>query len=133
MRFFTGYLGCEKIARGVTGIHGRFPASEAYSHRKSIRLAEVKTAAAALALPVSADTLQWLFADWNEQSLLSPQAPGASHSARFLRNKAIHDFGPSHIAEVAAHAPFLNPMIEAFLACVPAVLQYQKRHFANVL
>jgi hypothetical protein len=132
MRFFADYFGCEKIARGLTGIHARVPASKAYHHRRALSLAEIQTAAAALALPVSAESLQWLFADWNEQHLLNAPAPGRSNSARFLRNKVTHDFGPSHIALVVAHAPFLNPQLQTFLSCVPAILAYQKRHFSSV-
>ena len=132
MRFFVDYFGCEKIARGLIGIHARLPATKAYHHRKSFSLVEIQTAAAAPALPVSAGDLHWLFANFNEQHLLQTSTPGVSHSARYLRNKATHDFGPSHIALVVTHAPFLNPKLQGFLACVPAILAYQRRHFSSV-
>lgn len=132
VRFFVDYFGCEKIARGLIGIHAQLPASKAYHHGKTLCLAEIQDAAAALALPVSSDDLQWLFADFKEQRLLQTSTPGISYSARCLRNKVMHDFGPSHIALVAAHAPFLNPKLQALLASVPAILEYQTRHFCNV-
>ena len=132
VRFFIDYFGCEKIARGLTGIHAQLPASKAYHHRKAISLAEIQAAAAAVALPASANELQCLFADFNEQHLLQSSTQGATNSARYLRNKATHDFGPSNVAQVVAHAPFLNPKLQAFLACVPAILAYQKRHVSNV-
>jgi hypothetical protein len=132
MRFFVDYFGCEKIARGLVGIHARWPATKAYHHRQSLRLGEIQVAAAALALPVSAGDLQWLFADFSEQHLLQSSTPSVSDSARYLRNKATHDFGPSHIALVAAHAQFLNPKLQEFLACVPVILAYQKQHFSTV-
>jgi hypothetical protein len=132
VRFFVDYFGCEKIARGLIGIHGLLPATKAYHHRKSFKLVEVQAAAAALGLPVSVDDLQWLFADFDEQHLLKASTPNVSKSARCLRNKLTHDFGPSHVALVVAHAPFLNPKLQAFLACVPAILAYQRGHFASI-
>ena len=132
MRFFVDYFGCEKIARGLVGIHARLPATKAYHHKKSLSLTEIQAAAVALTLPVSASDLHWLFADFNEQHLLQTSTPGVSNSARYLRNKVTHDFGPSHIALVVAHAPFLNPKLQAFLACVPAILAYQRCHFSNI-
>jgi hypothetical protein len=132
LRFFADYFACEKIARALIGIHARLPASKAYRHGKPLSLAEVKVAAAALALPISVDSLQWLFADWNEQDLLTAPAPGVSHSARYLRNRVTHDFGPTHIAMVVAHAPHLHAKLQAFLACVPSILAYQKLHFSSI-
>jgi hypothetical protein len=43
-----------------------------------------------------------------------------------------HDFGPSNVARVTGHARFHNSRMEAFLACVPAIFEYQKLHFAGV-
>lgn len=132
MRFFVDYFGCEKIARGLIGIHARWPVTKAYHHKRPLKLVEIQAAAAALALPVSVSDIQWLFADFNEQHLLRSLTPGVSSSARYLRNKLTHDFGPSNVAQIVIHASFLNQKLQSFLACAPAILEYQKRHFVSV-
>lgn len=131
MRFFAYYFGCEKIARGLTGIHARRPATKAYHHKQGLKLNDVKAAAAAIGLQVSQQDLDWLFADFNEQHLLQA-TPSCTNSARHLRNLVTHHFGPSNIAQVAKHAPYHNPRMETFLGCVPAILEYQRLHFAGV-
>jgi hypothetical protein len=131
MRFFAYYFGCEKIARGLVGIHVQRPATEVYHHKHRLKLKDIKAAAVALQLNVSQSDLDWLFADFNEQDIL--QTTGSyTNSARYLRNRVTHDFGPSNVARVAKHAPFHNPRMEAFLRCVPAIFDYQKLHFAGV-
>lgn len=132
MRFFVDYFGCEKIARGLIGINKRWPATKAYHHNTILSLCDIQSAASALALPISAGDLVWLFADFNQQHLLKTSMPGISKSARYLRNKVTHDFGPSNVALVANHAPFLNPKLQAFLACAPVILAYQREHFYNI-
>jgi hypothetical protein len=126
VRFFLCYFGCEKIARGLVGIHKRWPAKKAYSYKPYLSLAQVKAAAVEFGLQVSVEDLNWLFADYNEQELLQSGRLERMYSARFLRNSMIHDFGPSNLARVDVHAPFLNPKLEAFLACAPTILSYQR-------
>ena len=132
MRFFVYYFGCEKIARGLVGIHGRWPAAKAYHHKRNLKLSDVKTSAAALGLRIPQQDLDWLFADFNEQHILQSSAPAWTNSARYLRNTMTHDFGPTNVARVAKHAPFHNPKMETFLGCVPTILEYQRLHFAEV-
>lgn len=131
MRFFAYYFGCEKIARGLLGIHARCPATAAYHHKQGLKLNDIKAAAAAVGLNISQQDLDWLFADFNEQHILKTTS-SCTNSARYLRNLVTHDFGPSNVARVAKHAPFHNPRMEAFLSCVPAIFEYQKLHFAGV-
>ena len=131
MRFFAYYFGCEKIARGLTGIYARWPATTAYHHKQGLKLNDVKAAAAAFRLNISQQDLDWLFADFNEQCILQT-TPSCTNSARYLRNLVTHDFGPSNVARVTTHAPLHNPRMETFLGCVPAILEYQKLHFAGV-
>jgi hypothetical protein len=131
MRFFVYYFGCEKIARGLVGMHSRCPATAAYHHRQSLKLNDIKAAAAAFGLNVAPPDLDWLFADFNEQHLLQATS-SCTNSARYLRNLVTHDFGPSNVARVTGHARFHNSRMEAFLACVPAIFEYQKLHFAGV-
>ncbi len=131
MLFLVTYFGCEKIARGLVGIHARLPATKAYGHRTPIQLKTIKAAAAGLGLSVLEQDLDWLFADLNEQHLLGPTS-GWTNSARHLRNNLTHDFGPTNVARVAKHAPFLNPKMKSFLGCVPEILAYQCLHFSGI-
>jgi hypothetical protein len=130
--FLVYYFGCEKLARGIVGIHSRLPAKTAYHHRKPLRLEEIKVAAAALDLAISKEELDWLFADFNQQNLLRSTHSDWTASARHLRNILSHDFGPSNVARIAEHAPFHNPRMKSFLECVPQILAYQKLHFSEV-
>lgn len=132
MRFFVYYFGCEKIARGLVGIRARLPATTAYRPGKHPKFESVKAAAVALGLGVPQQDIDWLFADHDQQGLLHPPNLEWTNSARCLRNAVIHDFGPSNIARVTKHAPLLNPKLDAFLGCVPAILKYQRLHFAGV-
>jgi hypothetical protein len=131
IRFFIYYFGCEKIARGLVGIHSRRPATEVYHHRHSLKLSDIKAAASTIGLTVPSQDLDWIFADIKEQHLLQ-STPSWTTSARCLRNNATHDFGPSNVARVTEHAPFHIPKMEAVLASVPTILEYQRRHFAGV-
>jgi hypothetical protein len=132
VQFLAYYLGCEKIARGVVGIHRRAPALDAYHHRASLKLEDVKAGAAALNLSVPVDDIDWLFADYNQQSLLRSSNPDWTNSARYLRNLLGHDFGPSNVAKVEKHAPFHNPRMKAFLGCIPKIFEYQRLHFSGI-
>ena len=84
MRFFVYYFGCEKLARGLVGIHLRWPASKAYHHRQSLNLADIKAAAAAIAIGVSQQDVEWLFADINDQHILQSPRPGWETSASVM-------------------------------------------------
>jgi hypothetical protein len=131
MRFFAYYFGCEKIARGLLGIHGRLPATTAYSHKHGLKLNDIKVAVAALGLNVSTQDLDWLFADFHEQHVLQATS-SCTNSARYLRNLVTHDFGPSNVARVIRHAPFHNIRMEVFLGCVPTIFEYQELHFSGI-
>lgn len=132
MRFFAYYFGCEKIARGLTGIHACLPATTVYCHKRGLKLKDIKVAAVDLRLNISQQDLDWLFADFNEQNILQATS-SFTNSARYLRNLVTHDFGPSNIARITRHASFHNPRMERFLGCVPAIFDYQKIHFSEVV
>ena len=131
MLFLVLYFGCEKIARGLVGIQARLPAAKAYRHGQPIQLKDIKAAAAGLGLSVLEQDLDWLFADFNQQHLLRTTSE-LINSARHLRNNLTHDFGPTSVARIAKHAPFLNPKMSGFLGCIPEILAYQRLHFAGI-
>lgn len=132
MQFVSYYFGCEKIARGIVGIHQRIPATKAYHHRGRLSLGEIKVAALQLGLGISPDRLEWIFADHQEQRLLQSVSPAVCNSARVLRNNLTHDFGPTNVAIITRHASFLNPVLLGFLGCTDQVLSYLRAHFSGV-
>ena len=131
MLFLVLYFGCEKIARGLVGIHARLPAPEAYRPGRRIQLKDIKASAAALGLSVLEQDLAWLFAGDRQQHMLRPTS-AITNSARYLRNNLTHDFGPTNVARITQHAPFLNPKMKSFLGCVPKILAYQRAHFSRI-
>jgi hypothetical protein len=131
MQFLGYYFGCEKLARGIVGIHLRWPATKAYAHGTRMRLKEIETASKALSLTVGMDDLVCTFADFDEQSLLRAVA-GVDRSARVLRNSLGHDFGPTNVAHIVERASFHNRRMQSFLGCAAQVLTYQRTHFGAI-
>lgn len=133
VQFATYYFACEKLARGIVGIHLRRSATEAYRHsttKKYLNLDNIKSAAAALKLSISPDDLEYLFATFSKQNLLP--ASQCNSSARVLRNKLGHDLGPSNIEKILNHADFIIPRMNKFLACAKQVLAYQEANFSDI-
>jgi hypothetical protein len=130
-QFVTYFFACEKLAHGIVGIANRRAASDQYSHRNRLRLTELKAAAAVMNLSITPFKLDCVFADLQEQRLLTRTA-GVQVSARILRNKLTHDFGPTNIDKILGSASILIPMMSTFLNCTQAVLAYQRTHFTYV-
>lgn len=129
-QFLAYYFACEKLARAVVGIHAQLSATKAYAHGTTMRLKGIQAASSALSLSVSTDDLVWIFADFNEQSLLPAIAPHSS--ARVLRDALGHDFGPTNVVRIAEGARFHNLTMRSFLACGTEVPAYQRAHFSAV-
>jgi hypothetical protein len=131
MQFMARYFACEKLARGIVGIHLRWPATRAYSHQTKLLLRQIDAGCRGLALPITPDDIIWIFADFNEQTLL-PHTPAGGRSARVLRNTLIHDFGPTNVAHITESAQFHGRRMTAFLGCANQVLEYQRRSFSSI-
>ena len=129
-RYLALYFGCEKLAKAVVGIEQRAHANNAYEAK--MKLAAVKSAVAALSLPANVAQLEWLFAGKTEQTHLQGRTALLNASARVLRDKLVHDFGPTNVDRIAAHARFHLPMMEAFLGLHPRVLSHLEQHFQHV-
>lgn len=130
-QFITYFFACEKLAHGIVGIHNARPATEQYNHRNRLRLTDLKTASTALGLRVQLLDLDCLFAEYNEQHLLHA-AGTVRTSARLLRNKLTHEFGPTNAEKILRQSGVLIPKMIAFLSCIPHVLAYQRARFADV-
>src|SRR3981189_330116 len=57
VKFLGYYFGCEKLARGIVGIHLRHPARHAYDPRQYLCLTKIEHASSELALSISTDDL----------------------------------------------------------------------------
>jgi hypothetical protein len=132
VRFLVCYFGCEKLARGIVGIHKRWSANKAYGHDTKLRLDDTKSAAAALNLSIPIDDLNYVFANEQEQQLLLAANSPFQRSARNLRNVLGHDFGPSNVGLILDHADFLIPKMIKFLDCASEALAYQRAHFSGI-
>jgi hypothetical protein len=115
-RFLFLYYGCEKLGKGIVGIHEKWKAEAAYE--MTLELSELKSAVKALNLPTTDAELDNLF--------LSSK----NTSARYWRNKIVHDFGPSNVANVLKNSVALNRQMHDFLdGCTPAILKYLKTNY----
>ncbi len=70
-QFIASFFACQKLAHGIVGIVAARPATSEYHPRNSIRLNDIKSSAAAMNLRISATELDWIFADYKEQHLLT--------------------------------------------------------------
>lgn len=73
---------------------------------------QVQAAAVALCLSISQVDVDWLF---------NGSKPS---SAKSLRDTLIHDFGPTHVDLITAHASVHDPRMTAFLTCSADVLKH---------
>lgn len=133
MLFFTSIFGCEKIARGLVGIHAQKPAGDVYSHASpSMELTKIQAAAQALGLSIEPARLAQIFASERDIQAghLGATSAGA-YSARTLRNKVAHDFGPSHIDLISNFGPDLIQAMRVLRGCVPEVHAFLKARYPN--
>ena len=121
INFVAYFFGCEKLALGIVGINKRCPAENAYCKNKKLDLGDIKNAATKLGLQISATELTDLF-----------DGQGSS-SARNLRNKLAHDFGPTQVLNITNIAHDFIPKMKRFLGGAEQVQGYLKAHFSHVV
>jgi hypothetical protein len=118
-KFLFLYYGCEKLAKGIVGIHFQWEA-EAASWR-ILDPRQLRTAAAAMNLAITDAELNLLFSD-------------DANSARQLRNKIVHDFGPWNFGNIVENSATLNPRMHAFLdKHTPPVLAHLTANYWHLL
>jgi hypothetical protein len=119
-RFMFLYYGCEKLAKGIVGIHAQWEAEEAYN--QSLELAGLKAAASAMKLGIPDAELDALFLS-NDKT-----------TARYWRNEIAHNFGPSNVGNIVKHSAALNKRMHDLLdAYTPAVLAYLRANYSHLL
>ena len=119
-RFLFLYYGCEKLGKGIVGIHKTWAADEAYE--QSLHLSELKLAVHGMGLAIPDAELDALFVSDDKRT------------ARYWRNEIVHNFGPSNVQNVVKHSTTLNRLMHNFLESrTPPVLAFLKRTYAHLL
>jgi hypothetical protein len=120
--FLAYYFGCEKLAVAIVGMCEGLDASQAEEKFRSHKpnLEQIKAAAAVLGIPFPPGDLPYLFANDDQQKSLDTQI-----SARGLRNKVVHQFGPSNLKELADYPKIISKM-KQFHQCSNHVLDYAR-------
>jgi len=105
-QFIVYYFAAEKLAKSIVGIFNRKPAEEAYNF-VPVHPPTLKTAAELMSLQISAMTIDALFQ--KERGSSTPR------TAREIRDRLFHDFGPTQVSHVKTHATRLVPLMVRFI------------------
>jgi len=119
-RFLFLYYGCEKLGKGIVGIHKTWAADDAYD--QSLHLSELRLAVCGLRLDISDAELNALFVS-NDKT-----------TARYWRNEIVHNFGPWNVKTIIKHSATLNKQMHDFLEShTSSVLDFLKRTYGHLL
>lgn len=122
--FIFNYFSCEKLSKIIIGVSTRQPATKVFKIGYGLNINNIKSSCKNLSLNIREEDIEWIFNSqcndnrWKHLLLThnnSPSAPNDAKSARWLRNKIVHDMGPSNARRVQEHANFLNAKMEQFL------------------
>ncbi|MGY4252936.1 hypothetical protein ACVI1L_000004 [Bradyrhizobium sp. USDA 4516] len=105
-QFIAYYFGVEKLAKAVVGIFGSVPADEAFDF-VAVNPGKMKLAARSMGLQISDADIDTLFVRDDDT-----QQPD---TAREIRNRLGHDFGPTQVDHIRHHAPRLIPIMVRFI------------------
>ena len=130
--FFGNFFACEKLALAIVGIKRNSPVEEAFHPRFKWELSELISAREELKLNVSDDHLTWLFEDDREVAPLDKKPPDDDRlSAKQLRNRVVHHFGPHIVGVIIRRWDFFAPKMADFLACDEQVLRHLEEKWHN--
>ena len=115
-RFLGYYFGCEKLAKAILGIARLWPAEKAFHHKTLLDLEQLKTAVKKLRIAISDEDLTKIFG--------TQPVPTKPTFGREIRNRLIHDFGPSNVDYAKVGAKTLTPIMKKFLECEHQIQEY---------
>lgn len=118
-RFLGYYFGCEKLAKGILGIARLRSADIAFDHKTPLDMDQLKAAVKEVGVRISDDDLAKIF---GTQLARAKPAQG-----REIRNRLIHDFGPSNVDCAGAASKTLEPVMKRFLGCERTIQEYLVR------
>jgi hypothetical protein len=113
--FLVLYFACEKLAKSMIGIDEDEPVEQAFD-RRYMPTERIKKAASKAAITFSDDEITRLFE--------YQKVPKEATSGRALRDRAVHDFGPTNIGNAARRGKILTDLMRKFLACDQQILRY---------
>jgi hypothetical protein len=116
VQFLFLFFGCEKLALAMMGIDARHASEDAYGKGRFVLLRELQNAAKAMSISITAAELDAIFGP-------------ADTSARELRHKIVHDFGPSNVKRADANCKPLVATMRKFLDCIEEIHEYQRKSF----
>ena len=114
-QFVAYYFGAEKLGKAIAGILGLVPADEAFEY-VAVEPEKVKGAVAPMQLHISDTAIDALF--------VRDDATKQPDTAREIRNRLFHDFGPTQVCHVRKHAPRLIPLMVGLIGDIDNVLAY---------
>lgn len=112
--FIFYYLACEKVAKVMIGISRRKPALS-YFKKINVRVSDLTIASKFLSCGISKGDIEAIFSD-------------IPTSACHLRNKLIHDIGPTHVFLIQKSAPNHVNRMRKFLRCRKAIIRHMDLH-----
>jgi hypothetical protein len=128
IQFLGNFFGCEKLAIAIVGIREDTPIDEVFDRgpsSKNLKLDKLRAAREEWKLNVAHDHLTWLFNDDRKLAPLDKPPPDPFRlSAKQLRNKVVHHFGPYIVGLIIERWDFFAPKMAEFLACDEQVLRY---------
>jgi hypothetical protein len=116
VQFLFLFFGCEKLALALVGIDARHASDDAYGRGKFVLLSKLQTAAKAMGISITPLELDSIFGS-------------ADSSARELRNKIVHDLGPTNVKAAHAHCKSHIRTLKKFLDCIEDIHDYQRKNF----
>jgi len=105
-QFVAYYFGAEKLAKAIAGIHLAVPAEDAFDG-VGVRPDKIKSAVEPMGLHISDADIDALFV--RDEDTKQPD------TAREIRNRLFHDFGPTQVCHVRKHAARLMPIMVRFI------------------
>jgi len=131
IQFLGNFSGCEKLATAIVGIKENSPVDEVFRPGFKLTLSKVIDAVKELKLNVPDDHLTWLFNDDPKLAPLDQRPPDPYRlSAKQLRDRAMHHFGPYIVSLITERWGFFAPKMSDFLACDEQVLRRLEEKWA---
>jgi hypothetical protein len=115
-QFVPYYFGAAKLATAIVGIKKREPASDAFDpKRRFVDPRDIRRAARMMNLRIPVPDLDVLF---------KTQTGSNPSTAREMRRRLFHDFGPTNVSHIRQHAPQLIPIMVRFIDDIDLVLAH---------
>jgi len=114
IRFLAYFFACEKLATAMVGIKKQLAPKKVFHQPFKLLLPDINSAADKFGLNALKPDLTHLFGcDGHSAKERKPNLELLS--ARELRNKLVHHFGPTHVGFILERESFFKPIMMKFL------------------